>query len=838
MNVVYCFFILIGSFKCHLKCWFEMSGTLLDINQTGKNSGVEQRSIDRVCLACVSKVAASNMSQKRISDFFKDGGGQKAKEKKSSNDGGHEEEEDEMPSSSGQLSPQLMLTGCESISEATSPVTAEATSVPDDGPVQPSAHSFPARRFGKETFSRSFNSGWFQRWMWIHYVKEHDIALCFHCCSAIKKGLIHSDAAISGGSFVKGGFRNWRKATEKCNSHEKSRCHIEAVHKLAALKSTPINALLSNAIAKNQLTAQTVLELAFRSLKFLGREGLPIRGQDHRDGVFWQLMLERTYADPAARDWLLRRDNWMGCECQNEILELLAHAVQRKIMAEAQSSPYYGLIADGTTDITSCEQFSCHLFYTDQQFTQKCQFLGFYNAADTTSETLFRCIKDLFLRLNLPLNKLQGYCFDGASNMSGKFSGVQARLGKECPGSLFVHCVNHSLDLVLQEVAREVPLISETLQFVQSVSVVIRESAKRKSLFELSFGEEEERCSLLGLCPTRWSVRATAISRVKRSFGAVLQTLQTLQQDRNIRGDTRSKIGGILKQAQKGKTMFGLICSESLFTPCEVVAKVLQAEHSTVAGVLECVRTLGERVRALRTEDAVDEMLRKTTASAAAHGLKMPDPNVRLVKTPSRFRDTAQAEDIVPSKGVPAWKREFFEAVDLVSCELDRRFDQSGMATAALRESVLLNAAKGSVDTEALKTLKLPENIKVPALELQLQMLGGLTKQERFQNLNHLATYMSSLHVQTRSLFKDVEALLHLCLSLPVSVASSERSFSALRRLKTWLRNTVTQRRLTHLALLHLHQDILDTVDIHAPYEGVHQRHTRVQGNLWSYSIW
>ena len=67
--------------------WFEMSGTLLDINQTGKNSGVEQRSIDRVCLACVSKVAASNMSQKRISDFFKDGGGQKAKEKKSSNDG-------------------------------------------------------------------------------------------------------------------------------------------------------------------------------------------------------------------------------------------------------------------------------------------------------------------------------------------------------------------------------------------------------------------------------------------------------------------------------------------------------------------------------------------------------------------------------------------------------------------------------------------------------------------------------------------------------------------------------------------------------------------------------
>lgn len=41
---------------------------------------------------------------------------------------------------------------------------------------------------------------------------------------------------------------------------------------------------------------------------------------------------------------------------------------------------------------------------------------------------MFNCIKDIFLQSNLPLEKLQGYCFDGPSNMSGCCSGVQVQL--------------------------------------------------------------------------------------------------------------------------------------------------------------------------------------------------------------------------------------------------------------------------------------------------------------------------------------------------------------------------------------------------------------------------
>ena len=46
-----------------------------------------------------------------------------------------------------------------------------------------------------------------------------------------------------------------------------------------------------------------------------------------------------------------------------------------------------------------------------------------------------------------------------------------------------------------------------------------------------------------------------------------------------------------------------------------------------------------------------------------------------------------------------------------------------------------------------------------------------------------------------------------LLLTIPVSSARAERSFSALRRLKTYTRSTMTAARSNHVALLHIHQN-------------------------------
>ncbi|KAF3839521.1 hypothetical protein F7725_018238 [Dissostichus mawsoni] len=101
----------------------------------------------------------------------------------------------------------------------------------------------------------------------------------------------------------------------------------------------------------------------------------------------------------------------------------------------------------------------------------------------------------------------------------------------------------------------------------------------------------------------------------------------------------------------------------------------------------------------------------------------MPDPAGS--KTPSRFRSTTEAEDILPTKG----------------SEIKRRFDQSGMETASRREETLLAAPKGSVGTEEdMSSLQLPGNIDVSGLHMQMRMLGDITKDEDFCTVHELAS--------------------------------------------------------------------------------------------------
>ncbi len=65
-----------------------------------------------------------------------------------------------------------------------------------------------------------------------------------------------------------------------------------------------------------------------------------------------------------------------------------------------------------------------------------------------------------------------------------------------------------------------------------------------------------------------------------------------------------------------------------------------------------------------------------------------------------------------------------------------------------------------------------------------------------------------------RDLLCEVCTVMKLVLIMPATNASSERSFSALCRVKTYLRSTMRQERLNHLMILHVHRDITDNLDM------------------------
>ena len=64
-----------------------------------------------------------------------------------------------------------------------------------------------------------------------------------------------------------------------------------------------------------------------------------------------------------------------------------------------------------------------------------------------------------------------------------------------------------------------------------------------------------------------------------------------------------------------------------------------------------------------------------------------------------------------------------------------------------------------------------------------------------------------------KSLLTEVHKLIRLFLTLP---ATSKRTFSALRHLLTYLRATMTEKRLNNCLLLHVHKDVTDSLNITA----------------------
>jgi hypothetical protein len=56
--------------------------------------------------------------------------------------------------------------------------------------------------------------------------------------------------------------------------------------------------------------------------------------------------------------------------------------------------------------------------------------------------------------------------------------------------------------------------------------------------------------------------------------------------------------------------------------------------------------------------------------------------------------------------------------------------------------------------------------------------------------------------------------LLTIYMSLPVSSANAERSFFCLKRLKTYLRSTMGQERLSALAILNIEVEELKKIDL------------------------
>ena len=107
---------------------------------------------------------------------------------------------------------------------------------------------------------------------------------------------------------------------------------------------------------------------------------------------------------------------------------------------------------------------------------------------------------------------------------------------------------------------------------------------------------------------------------------------------------------------------------------------------------------------------------------------------------------------------------------------------------------------------------------------LPQQMHNRVNKWRRFKGaFPH--TPADCLSYADETMYPNINCVLRIFCILPVTTAECERSVSVLRRLKTYLRFSMGQERLSSLALLHINQSM--TIDFDAVINSFSRKHPR-----------
>lgn len=150
----------------------------------------------------------------------------------------------------------------------------------------------------------------------------------------------------------------------------------------------------------------------------------------------------------------------------------------------------------------------------------------------------------------------------------------------------------------------------------------------------------------------------------------------------------------------------------------------------------------------------------------------------------------------------------FYQFIDVATNELSDRFTRSGdMRQYERLEQVLLS---GCTDDSVRSLIEPYSEVDWGLFKLQMPLF----RKQAYTTSTEAVQVLQSMSVETRELFSEVVTFVRLLLVCPASSAEAERSFSALRRLKTWLRNRMSQERLNDLAVCHIHKNIVMQLDL------------------------
>jgi hypothetical protein len=471
---------------------------------------------------------------------------------------------------------------------------------------------------------------------------------------------------------------------------------------------------------------------------------------------------------------------------QNEIIESCNKIILNKIVTNINSQRCFTILADETADISGIEQVSLCARYLDvENMIIKEEFLQFVHTTDTTGKGLADIIIQNLHSFGIETKYLRGQCYDGCASMSGQFNGVQAIIRQSYPLATYVHCAAHVLNLAvsyscsIQEIRNCLGTISKVRDFFIY--------PKRKDVLKNEIEESQEcitKKTLKRLCATRWVERFYAVNDFLELFEYVIESLFIISKWNDT--DTSSQASNLRTSILKGDFIICLLIVNKVFSYGLPLSKQLQRINIDLGEAMDLAEDTIKELKSIRSN--AESEFHKIFENALTLANKL-DINISIPRITGRQTKRVNIETNSP---------ESYFRVTFFIPYLDTFIDQ--LNSRFVNQKMLLLDFKSLISTDENEAhfIRLAQKYMVDLNECEESVLLAEFKlwQRRLENIgssNIPKNAMEAIVLCNRQVYPSVFKLLQIFATLPVSTASSERSFSNLKRIKTYLRNTMSQ---------------------------------------------
>ena len=628
------------------------------------------------------------------------------------------------------------------------------------------------------TSNRTFSRAWYEKKAWLSGCSKRNKMFCFPCL------LFRSPGGV-GDMWSTVGVYDMKHFSEKAKKHESSKSHLNCAMKLAMLGNANIAAQLHEGYSvsvrnhnKEVDKNRHILSKLIDCIRFCGAFELALRGHDETEssnnpGVFRGLVDLVASLDNVMHEHLQNATVFRGTSktIQNELLDCMFDVMQGHIIQELKDAEFISIQADETTDVSTHCQLVVVFRYIDTANTVQERFFSFKSIdGQSNADGISAVILDQLRLVCSPeitadRARLIAQTYDGASVMRGASGGVRKKVQDVYPNAHFIHCYAHQLNLVMEQAASALTPVRCFFSDLGGFSGFFSRSPKRAALLDEVVETRLPRSS-----QTRWNFGSRAVCTVFENRDRLLECFERIQASRDFDSNTVREDKGFSRMLSDPEFLLLLDLFYQIMPRVDVLYAQLQKRGIDAVEAHTAVNNFVERIQKIRDD--------------------VPTLCARHSVPPTRS-----------ARATPNYSQIAHEVCDTIIVTAKDRFQ----FTTHLSAAILFDSSNFATFSSTFPTDLIRQTAEAYPVfdEKRCTELYLINENPDFRTCSGAgALFEFMVRNNLQGVFAESVKLLRVLITTPMTTAESERCFSTLKRIKTFLRNTMSQERLNALAML------------------------------------